>query len=496
MKALLTLDLPRGKRALYLRLADAMRAAIRGGRVAPGETLPSTRELAAQLGVNRHTAAAAVEELAAEGWLLSRPKAAARVALTLPTSYFVPQKTAGPKRASVHRFRLARELGLPPLASSRYPFKRSFVVGPDLRLFPYREFRAHWADALRRSGPRLLDYGDPLGQGALVEELSTYLRRVRGIRDRRVIVTHGSQEGIFLAAQLLVKPGDVVAVEDIGYRPAFSALQAAGARIVPIRVDAQGLDVSALARAAARHRLRLVYTTPLHQYPTTVTMPVSRRSALYELCVKKGIPILEDDYDHEYHYRCQPLAPLAAADPAGLVLYVSTFSKVFSPAARVGFLAVPQALAKPLADLRRIVSRQNDALLQDAVARWMRDGGFERHMRRMRRVYEERRDAAVAALERGRERGLDLGWRAPDGGMALWVETARDSAKLAAAAEERGIYVSPEAEHRLKRGAGTHVRLGFAQMTPGELRAGLEDLFDVIERVPRAARARLPSAAP
>lgn len=475
------------RRAYYLRLADSLRADIREGRLAPGESLPSTRELAARLGVNRHTVAAAIEELAAEGWLATRPKAAARVQRTLPTSYFTPQKAAGPRRARPHRFRLARELGLPPLASSRYPFRRNFVVGPDLRLFPYREFRSHWADALRRSGPRLLDYGDPLGQGALVEELATYLRRVRGVRDRRVIVTHGSQEGIFLAAQLLVRPGDAVAVEEIGYRPAFSALQAAGARLVPIRVDGQGLDVSALARAADRYRLRLLYTTPLHQYPTTATVPASRRLALYELCAKKGIPIVEDDYDHEYHYRCRPLPPLAAADPAGLVLYVSTFSKVFSPATRVGFLAVPQALARPLADLRRIVSRQNDALLQDAVARWMRDGGFERHMRRMRRVYEERRDAAVAALEHGRERGLELSWRTPDGGMALWVDTARDSAGLAAAAEAEGIYVSPEKEHRLRPGAGTHVRLGFAHLTPGELRAGLEDLFDVMERAPRAS---------
>ncbi len=490
MKVLATLEVPRGKRPLYLRIAEGLRAAVRAGRLRAGEPLPSTRELAGELAARLRTVAAALEELASEGWLELRPRAAARVSPTLPSRFFEAAAAPRPASPRVHGWRIARAPQLDPLASSRYPFKHNFVVGPDLRLFPYEEFKSHFADALRRSGPRLFDYGDPLGQGSLIEELQTYLRRVRAVTGRRVVVTHGSQEGIFLAAQVLVRPGDEVAVEALGYRPAFAAFEAAGARLVPVRVDGEGLDVEHLEALTRARRIRLLYCTPLHHYPTTATLPMARRLRLYELAARRGIGIIEDDYDHEYHYRSQPLPPLASADPAGLVVYVSTFSKVFAPSARVGFLAIPPALAPAIAAYRRIVTRQSDALLQDAIARWMRDGGFERHLRRTRRLYEQRRDAAVAALEHGRRRGLPLSWDVPHGGMALWIGTGRESRAAAAAAEKRGIYVSPEAEHWLRPPAkpGDHLRVGFAGRSPAELRAGLGELFDALETVRPQAR--------
>lgn len=479
----LSLKLAASKKPEYLRIADAVRAAFHDGRIAPGESLPSTRELAADLGCHRHTVMSALEELVAEGWLVAQQRKSYSASQTLPTGFFEPGRPSGrPLARRRHQWRLARSPQLEPLASGRYPFKHNFVVGPDLRLFPFDEFKTHLNDSLRRSGARLFDYGDPFGQPALIAELNTYLRRMHAIKERRIIVTHGSQEAIYLAAQLLLRPGDEVAVESLGYKPAFAALRAAGARLVPISTDAEGINCDELKRACSRGRLRLIYITPLHQYPTTVTLTVSRRLRLYELASRHGVPILEDDYDHEFHYRCQPLPPMASDDPGQLIIYVSTFSKVFSPSARIGFMAVPEALAKPLSNLRRIITRQNDYLMQDAVARWMRSGGFERHLRRTRRVYEERRDALIECLETGRRGGLPLSWIPPDGGMAVWLNIGADARKAAKLADQEGIYVSHEGEHQLIRGPSRHLRLGFANQTPEEIRPGMEKILAVLRR--------------
>src|SRR5262249_16256047 len=158
----------------------------------------------------------------------------------------------------------------------------------------------------------------------------------------------------------------------------------------------------------------------------TVTLPTARRLRIYELACRHQIPIVEDDYDHEFHFRSQPIAPMVSNDPCGLIIYISTLSKIMFPSARIAFLAVPQEISWPLARQGGIVTGQNSVFMQDAVARWMESGGFERHLKRMRRVYQERRDAMVAALEQGRQRGLGLQWSVPDGGMALWLETGLD----------------------------------------------------------------------
>jgi GntR family transcriptional regulator/MocR family aminotransferase len=235
--------------------------------------------------------------------------------------------------------------------------------------------------------------------------------------------------------------------------------------------------------------VRLIYLTPHHQYPTTVTLPTARRLRIYELASRHQIPIVEDDYDHEFHFRSQPIAPMASSDPCGLVIYISTLSKIMFPSARIGFLAVPEELFEPLARQRAIVTRQNSIFMQDAIARWMDSGGFERHLKRMRRVYEERRDAMIASLEDGRHRGLPLAWTVPDGGMALWLDTGLDSDAVAARAAEAGVYVSAESEFRPgPPHSGTHLRLGFASQSPQEIQAGIGLLMDSMHKLQRGTR--------
>ncbi|MBI3890547.1 MAG: PLP-dependent aminotransferase family protein [Candidatus Wallbacteria bacterium] len=485
----LTLNISGGERPAYLRIADAMRAAIREGRARPGEAVPSTRAIAGRADCHRHTVMAALEELVAEGWLVARRGQAYRVSRELPERYFSPARDRLARPAARGApWRFVREASEGPHAAAEN-FEYRFQSGlADLRMFPFAELRSHLSDVLRRRSPAALGYGDPAGHPRFIDALTVYLRRVRAVEPGGVVVTHGSQEAIFLIGQLLLAPGDRVAVERLGYRPAWDALATAGATLETVEIDEQGIDPESLERLCRRRRIRLLYVTPLHQYPTTATLPVARRMALYEVAARHGVPILEDDYDHEFHYRCEPLPPMAADDPAGIVLYVSTFSKVLYPSARLGFLAAPRVAADRLSKLRRILTRQSDSLLQEAVARWMEDGGVERHMRRMRRAYEQRRDAMALALEGHRAGGLELDWTVPDGGMALWLRIPGRSSAVARAAAAAGVYVQPEEAFQLSPRPGRHLRLGFANQSPSEIEAGLALLMAAAREAGRPKR--------
>lgn len=459
----LTLELPATEQPVYLRVAQAVRGALQDGRVATGELLPSSRRLAEHFGLHRHTVMSALDELVAEGWLASEPGRGYRA---LANRFYETDEVQEP--ADEFDFRLVRQVatreGLPDL---RYRFPSG---QPDLSAFPAREFYRHAREVLRRRSPdQLLGYGNPSGRGLLKEHLWAHLRRLRGLTEGELVVTHGSQEAIYLLGQLLVGRGDTVAVEELGYPPAWAALRAAGAHLAGLRVDSGGLDPEAFARLCRRRQVRLLYLTPLHQYPTTVTLSKERRQAVYAIAARYRVPILEDDYDHEFHYRCQPVAPMKAHDPEGLVLYCSTFSKVLFPAARLGFAVVPDRLAGPLGELKRVVSRQNDHLMQETVALWMRTGGFERHLRRMRRLYSARLEAMLEALA-----GYDV--RRPDGGMCVWADLGVDADELARRAADHQVAVQPESSFRLRPGPSRHLRLGFASSSPEDIREGVARL--------------------
>lgn len=468
--------------ALYLRIADALRRAITEGRVVAGEALPSTRRLADQLQCHRHTVLNAMAELAAEGWLVALPRRGYRVASVLPSHLVQFDGLAGSAPAQRAEWRFTREapevLRIPYPEFTDHAFRSE---APDLRLFPAEEFKAYLGRGLKLSKETLLDYGSPQGHQLLIDELSHYLRRIRGITGRTIVITHGAQEAIFLCAQLLLGPGNLAAVEPLGYPPAWAAFRAAGADVLPLSCDEQGPEPSSFERLARQHDIRLLYLSPLHQFPTMATLTKARRQAIYRIAARHDIPILEDDYDHEFHYRCQPLAPLASDDPAHLVIYVSSFAKVIAPSVRIGFLALPDHVAPAFVNYLRIMSRHNDSVLQDALARWMRDGGFERHVLRMAQSYQHRRDVMVDTLRQAIHAGCRLSFKVPDGGMALWLNIWRNSKHFADQARRAGILVQPESLFRLDGDTGTHLRLGFANQNPDELTRGIAKMISLLK---------------
>jgi GntR family transcriptional regulator/MocR family aminotransferase len=456
---------------LYTQIVDVVIREIRSGRLAPGDRLPGTRSVARALGVHRNTVLTAFSELIAEGWLSTRPGSGTVIAAELPSTAL---GRAGKRRRAKAPFPLA------PCPIGRWPespepdtpgLLRLAGGLPDLRLIPDVALARAHRRALRRGGVRLLAYGDPAGHPQLREQLASMLAATRGLSLGKddLIVTRGAQMALYLAARVLINPGEIVAVEAFGYPPAWDALRAAGAELLPIAVDRDGIDTAALARLAERRTLRAVYVTPHHQFPTLATLSAARRLELLALARQHGFAILEDDYDHEVHYQGSPVLPLAHMDEAGSVIYVGTLSKVLAPGLRLGFLVAGTAVIEQALRWRTIIDRQGDLSTEAAVAELFEDGEVQRHIGRVRRIYARRREALLESLERRLPGAFAID--VPRGGMALWARAAQgdDTDAWAQRGLERGVAVSPGSRYWCGRGRVHAFRLGFAGLDEQEL---------------------------
>jgi len=492
---------------IFVRIARAITADIRRGRLRAGDALPGTRTLATSLGVHRNTVLAAYRELFAEGWISSAKAKGTYVSVEIPE---VAPKRFSPKavltreiaaRAGYDVESGARGPGggplvesTPPVIPQRGPSLRKgalMTLGggmPDVRLVPAGELARAFRRVLRRSALEVLSYGEPQGPVALRAAIAKMVSATRGVaaRAEHVLVARGSQMGIDLVARTLIRPGDVVAVEHLGYRPAWEALRAGGARLVPVPVDAHGIDVGKLERLADAEQLRGVYVTPHHQFPTTVTLAPARRLRLLDLAREKRFWILEDDYDHEFHYEGRPVLPLASADVHGVVLYVGTFSKVLAPGMRIGFVVAPVPIIDRLATTRRYIDRQGDHLLAMAVAELLEEGDIQRHIRRAKRIYAERRVRFARLLETHFS-GV-LSFELPSGGTAIWARVSADVPVdlWAKRALEAGLVLQPARLFSFDGKGRSYLRLGFAQHDEREAK---EAIGRMARAIPRRARA-------
>lgn len=470
------IDLERGRGSpLFARIADAIADAVRRGRLAPGQRLPGSRGLAARLGVHRNTVLAAYDELVAEGWVETRRGRGTFVRAALPDVRERAAAAASGAAAERCGFTPAPPPPREPRWSEPEPGIINLSLGtPDPRLVPAAAIARAWRRALSRR-PALLDYGDPRGHARLREALADMLRTTRGvpIDAGRVVVTRGSQMALHLAARAIVRPGDRVAVEALGYRRGWHALRAAGAELVPIAVDGGGLRVDRLAALCERQRVRAVYVTPHHQYPTTAVLDAGRRLSLLSLARRHRFAVLEDDYDNEFHYRGRPVLPLASSDASGNVVYIGSLSKVLAPTLRVGYLVAPPPLIDRVIEWRGAIDRQGDGALEYALAELFEDGEVARHARRMRRVYAARRAVLVEALQS--RLGGAVAVELPAGGMALWVrvDSAIDVEAWAARCLQHGVRIATARAFAFDGRVRPFFRLGFAALSSGELEDGV-----------------------
>jgi GntR family transcriptional regulator/MocR family aminotransferase len=469
------------------QIARALTAEIQRGRLRPGDRLPGSRTLARALQVHRQTVVAAIDELVAEGWLVSKRASGVFVASLPEPRSKRPAQSAGIRRRSSSQFALSVSPSPAPELPRVVPTGTILMSGtrPDVRLVPADLIGRTYRSMLRRFGPALVSYSDPAGLLRLREALAAMLSATRGLAvdPSSVLVTRGSQMALALAARALIRPGDAIAVEAPGYRPAWEAFRIAGAEIVPVRVDEHGMDVEALQQVIARRSIRAVYVTPHHQYPTTVTLTAPRRLALLQLAAQERFAIIEDDYDHEFHYSGRPVLPIASADAAGLVIYIGTLSKVLAPGLRLGFIVAPGDLIERLVAYRSFVDLQGDPVLECAVAELFEDGLIQRHVRKMRRIYRARLDTLAAALRT--ELDGFLTFREPSGGTAIWVRTrdARTMTRWAHAAQDAGVAFDAGAAFMVNGTAASTARLGFACLNEHELREAANRLATAAARV-------------
>jgi GntR family transcriptional regulator / MocR family aminotransferase len=472
------------------QLYRALREAILAGRLRPGTRLPPTRSLAADLRVGRNTVVAAFEQLVDEGYLDARVGSGTAVA-ALPPEALLRQPTSrkrargavptlgerGAALARVHR----------PVAEMA---RRAFQVGlPALEAFPTETWARLLARRARTPTATSLGYGYTAGFPALRAAIAAYAGAARGVTclPEQVIVVAGAQAGLDLACRLLLDPSDDAWIEEPGYLGARGALLAANARLVPVPIDDDGIDVAAGARRAPE--ARLVYTTPSRQYPTGVTMTLARRLELIEWAARAGSWILEDDYESEYRYGGRPIPAMQGIDASGRVVYVGTFSKTMFPALRVGYLVVPRSLVGAFETAMRHTGHGAAVVVQAALADFIAAGHFARHVRRMRTLYASRQEKLVRAAERHLA-GL-AAVRPADSGMHLNAELARgiDDARAVTTAEKLGVVVRSFSSHYLERPTRSGIMLGYAGVPEREIEPAIATLARALGRlVPRKKR--------
>ena len=477
------------RRGLSEQLYQALRARVLDGRLSSGTRLPASRDLALVLSLSRNTVVRAYDQLYAEGYLESRvgdgtyvsqlPKLSTQLPTglslglstglsTFPSGFTGILSSKGGLSGPVERLKSHH---LPPPKSG---VPRAFRVGvPAFDLFPFQVWTKLQAGFWRNPDPAHLGYGDPAGEFQLRELIAAYMRGSRGLActAEQIVITSGAQQAISLCAQLLLSPGDKVAVENPGYRAAGNALVMAGAQVVGVPVDNEGFDCG---RLADLQHCRLVYVTPAHQYPTGVTMSLARRLSLLAWAERGDGWIIEDDYDGEYRYTGAPLAPLAALDRAGRVIYVGTFGKIAFPALRLGYLVLPMSLVQPFSQGRALADRHSEVSTQHVMAQFMAQGHFQRHIRRMRRAALSRRNVLKAGWP------VDisgLGNMPPvDAGLHVKVDVDNQDREqdLVARAEAVGVEVNPlsgywldDCETPVDKRAG--LVLGFAAVSEAEI---------------------------
>lgn len=476
---------------LFLRLANAIADDIHRGRLKPGDPLPGTRELAESLGVSRNTVVAGYDELAAEGLVDTHVGGGTRVAAT------AQPPPAPPALADTPTYALPPAPHLPTPFAPLAPGALTLAAGmPDPRLFPSAALARAFRRAIGARGRSLLGYAGPCGHPRLRRELAGMLARTRGLpaTPDNVMVTRSIEQAIDLVARALLAPGDVVAVEAFGYSPAWSVLQMAGARLLPLPLDDDGLDVDALQALLARERVRAVFLTPHHQFPTTRVMSAPRRERLAALALEHRFAIIEDDYDHEYHYAGKPVLPIAAGAGRANVAYVGALSSLLAPGISTAFVTAPLPVFERLAALRAASDARGDVAMECAIAELFEDGELLRHVRRTRRAYAARRDALADAL--ARHLGSALRFRPPEGGLALWAraDDGIDVAAWARAGADEGVGFRDARAFDFHQRPQPYLRLGFSYLDEAELEEAARRMACALarlrKRAPRAASAQ------
>ncbi|WP_114792564.1 PLP-dependent aminotransferase family protein [Niabella yanshanensis] len=450
---------------IYLQIADAIISDIQSGRLKQGTALPGSRKLSEELKLNRNTIVDALQVLLNEEWLVAKERKGTFVADKLPLlSHYLKVPVAIDSMAAE------------PL-SPRIHFDDGY---PDSKIAPIAELARAYRQIFNRKARRqLMGYGSELGDWKFRQELGRMLNHNRGMQvaTQQLCVTRGSQMAMYLTAQCLLKEGDWVVVENPGYKPAWKAFEQAGARLIPVNVDKEGMvthDVKQLLQSG--RKIKALYTTPHHQYPTTVTMSLQRRLELIQLSNKYGFTIIEDDYDNEFHFGYRPVLPLCSFDELIRYVYVGTMSKVVAPALRIGYLAttIPGLMGK-IGSLRKIIDVQGDAIMEQAVLQLVHDGTIKKHLKKATHYYRAKRALTEALLIK--YIGEKACYTIPEGGLAFWIVPSRKCnwVHIATQLQKKGIGIITPDQYSFGK-VINGIRLSYGALSAEQLEEGLREL--------------------
>ena len=473
MSAVVPID-PDSPVPLTRQVYEFWRAGIVSGRFPGGERVPSTRDAAAALGVSRGTIAQAYEQLVSEGYFQAVRGSGTFVCLQLPDMQALagdPEERHADPGDLVKLSSLGEELRKDPVpARKREGYISLAPAGPDLSLFPLDLWRRLYVSSLKSVGTGALDYAEH-GQGYLPlrEEIAKYLSRTRAIlcSAEEIVVVSGSQQGLDLCARLFLEPGDEVALENPGYVGARRVFEACGARLRPVRIDGEGLVCDELGEAA-----RLAYVTPARQFPTGIALSPRRRKELIAWAREHQAVIVEDDYDSEYRYSGVPMPALYGTSGEVAVIYSGSFSKVMFPGLRIGYLVVPRSLVATFARAKWLADRHTPVHQQATLHRFMSEGHLDRHIRRMKKTYAQRRAVLVEALER------HFGGRAQVLGEAAGTHAyvRLDDPELAARAEANKVQLSEAGRYYIGTAPPNEYLIEFSMLSERSIREGIRRL--------------------
>lgn len=470
--------------AVFKQVANGIIQLIKNGKLRPGYRLPASRDMSTIMKLNRTTIVAAYDEVCAQGWAEVLGKKGIFVSKRLPVIKPKSFETGGLKG---HEF----------VASSTFYRKVNFSRPPSLEMKPYQlVINDGYPDQRIAPFGLILDRYKALlnkpyfhgklmkesssGNQALRHELSIFLSATRAlnIEAENVMVTQGAQLAIFIAASMVLKPGATVIVGDLNYVLADKLFEQLGAKLIKVRVDENGMDVDEIEKICKKSPPDLLYVIPHHHHPTTVTLSVDRRQKLLQLIKRYKFPVIEDDYDYDYHYDNSPILPLASADHAGYVLYIGSISKTFAPTLRLGYLVATSDFVLEASKFKQLMEIRGDVLFEESVAHLFNKGEMQRHIRRSVKLYRERRDQFCGLLDSTMKDILHF--KTPPGGMAVWATFDDDYSipELVKRLASKGIHMNDGSVYQYSADVNG-VRLGFASLNDDEMSKFARTLAEV-----------------
>ena len=467
--------------AVYLQIANSVIHNIRKGRLRRGLKLPGSRELSVYLNVHRKTMLAAYDELLAQGWIEMIPRKGTFVVKELPE--IKPIKIKQDEAVGHYPLKTIFPIDEKRIYSfpiSNFSGSKNLVINdgfPDIRLAPVELFMRELRSLSKQPAfKKYQQYGSAKGPIFFREILSSFLTDTRGlpVSPENIMITKGAQMGIYLAANLLIKHGDHVIVGEPGYFAATLTFQHLGAVINRVPVDDYGIDVDAIEALCKKKKIRLLYVIPHHHHPTTVTLTPERRIRLLQLAAHYGFAIIEDDYDYDFHYTSNPVLPMASLDHHGNIIYIGTLSKTLMPAIRTGFIVAPENFINAVSNLRRMIDWQGDSMMEIAVAELYRNGTIGRHIKKVVKIYRERRDNFCELLQK--KIGAHVTFKKPDGGMSVWTKFNGVSLKhVAQQAAKMGLVINDGKIYNMHTDYNAS-RLGFASLNLKEQNKAIDIL--------------------